>query len=345
MTAQKTIDVHAHIIGEDTMRLMQQDAPKIAPRITRIDDESSVFEVAGTPYRPFPRGGWDLERRFKDMQAAEVDMQVVSVPPQTFLYDQDPALTGAMARIQNEQIAKLVKQHPDRFMGIATLPMQAPEAAAQELLHAVRALGLRGAMIGSNIEGRNLDDPALEPVWAAAAEVDAFMLIHPVKVAGANRLGAYYMVNLIGNPLDTTIAAACLVFSGVLERYPALKFCLSHGGGFIPYQAGRLAHGWNVRTEPKKSLNVSPEASLRRFYYDTILHAQPQLEFLIDWAGAAHVLLGSDYPFDMGMLDCVRHVRALAVPETDRATILGGQAALMLSTKPSGSSSRAAIAR
>src|SRR5207248_8728937 len=168
---------------------------------------------------------------------------------------------------------------PDRFMGIATLPMQAPKLAAEELRHAMRVLGLSGAQIGSNIAGKNLDDPELEPVWATAAELDAFLLVHPINVAGMDRLGSYYLNNLIGNPLDTTIAAACLVFSGVLERYPTLKICLAHGGGFIPYQAGRLAHGWNVRPEPKNGLKVSPEASLRRFYYDTILHAQPQLEF------------------------------------------------------------------
>jgi aminocarboxymuconate-semialdehyde decarboxylase len=335
-----TIDIHAHVIAEETMRLMQKEAPKIAPRITPIDAESAMFEVAGAPYRPFPRGGFDLERRFKDMEASEVDMQAVSVPPQTFLYDQDPSLAATFARIQNEEIAKLTKQHPDRFLGLATLPMQAPDLAAAELRRAVRTLGLGGAMIGSNIEGRNLDDPALEPVWAAAAEVGAFMLVHPVKVAGADRLRSYYLTNLIGNPLDTTIAAASLVFGGVLERHPNIKICLSHGGGFTPYQAGRWAHGWDVRGEPKKSLAVSPEASLRRFYYDTILHARPQLESLVAWAGASHVLLGSDYPFDMGTLECVRQVRALAVSEADRDTILGGQATVMLAG--SGAARRAA---
>ena len=167
-------------------------------------------------------------------------------------------------------------------------------------------------------------------MWAAAAEVGAFMLIHPVKVAGADRLRSYYLANLIGNPLDTTIAAASLVFAGVLERYPNIRICLSHGGGFTPYQGGRWVHGWHVRNEPKKSLAVSPEASLRRFYYDTIVHAQPQLESLVGWAGADHVLLGSDYPFDMGTLECVRQVRAAKISEADRATVLGGQAAAML---------------
>jgi aminocarboxymuconate-semialdehyde decarboxylase len=326
----KTIDIHAHIISEETVRLMQKEAPKVGPRITPVDADTAVYEVAGVAYRPFPRGGFDLERRFKDMQASEVDMQAVSITPQTFLYDQDASLAATLARIQNEAIAKLAKQQPDRFLGLATLPMQAPEQAAAELRHAVRTLGISGAMIGSNIMGRNLDDPAFEPVWAATAETGAFMLIHPNRVAGADRLRNYYLTNLIGNPLDTTIAAASLVFAGVMERYPNIKICLAHGGGFTPYQAGRWVHGWHVRNEPKKSLPGSPEASMRRFYYDTILHARPQLESLVGWVGASHVLLGSDYPYDMGTFECVRQVRALSISEADRATILGGQATAIL---------------
>lgn len=323
------IDVHAHVLSDETIGLLQKEAPQIAIKLTPIDAEFSVLEVAGNAYRPFPRGGWDLERRFRDMDAAEVDMQVVSNTPQTFLYNQEAALTAATARLQNEQIARLVAAHPARFLGIATLPMQAPDLAVVELARAI-AQGLRGAHIGSNINGRNLDDPALEPVWAKSAELGAFILIHPVGVAGADRLKSYYLANLIGNPVDTTIAAASLVFGGVLERYPSLKICLSHGGGFVPYQSGRWAHGWQVRGEPKVNLKTSPEASLRRFYFDTILHAAAPLEFLVRAAGPAHVLLGSDYPFDMGTLECARQVKALAIPQADRATILGDTAAVLL---------------
>ena len=195
-------------------------------------------------------------------------------------------MTVATSALQNDQIAKLVKAHPDRFMGIATLPMQAPERAAEELTRAVTKLGMRGAMIGSNIAGKNLDDPSFEPVWATAEELGAFMIIHPANVAGADRLRSYYLANLIGNPLDTTIAAACLVFGGVLERHPKLNVLLVHGGGFVPYQAGRWAHGWHVRPEPKVNVKQSPEPWINRFYYDTILHAKPQLEFLVASVGA-----------------------------------------------------------
>src|SRR6266852_794777 len=236
----------------------------------------------------------------------------------------------AFARIQNEQLAKLAKSRPDRFLAIATLPMQAPKQAADELRHAVRVLGLRGAQIGSNVAGKNLDDPELEPVWATAAELDAFILLHPINVAGADRLSPYYLGNLIGNPLDTTIAAACLVFSGVLERHPSLKICLAHGGGFVPYQAGRFVHGWHVRAEPKSKLGKPPTDSLKRFYFDTIVHSKEVLAFLVGNAGADRVLLGSDYPFDMGMPEGVSQVRGLSISVAEQSAILGGRARALL---------------
>jgi aminocarboxymuconate-semialdehyde decarboxylase len=326
MPSPRTIDCHTHVLTEEMMALLQKEAPKVAPKITAIDAESAMLEAAGVPYRPFPRGGWDLERRFRDMAAAEVDVQVLSATPQTYFYNQEASLAAACAAIQNDQIAKLVAAHPDRFLGIATLPMQSPQHAADELTRAVRSLKLRGAMIGSNVEGKNLDDPALEPLWAAAAELDALLLVHPVNVAGAERLRSYYLNNLIGNPLDTTIAAACLVFGGVLERHPKLKVCLVHGGGFTPYQAGRWVHGWHVRPEPKVNVKQSPEPWIDRFYYDTILHGQPQLEFLVSSVGASRVMLGSDYPYDMGTGECVRQVKALSISDADKAAVLAGNA-------------------
>jgi aminocarboxymuconate-semialdehyde decarboxylase len=157
-----------------------------------------------------------------------------------------------------------------------------------------------------------------------------------------DRLGSYYLNNLIGNPLDTTIAAACLVFSGVLERHPSLKICLAHGGGFVPYQAGRFLHGWHVRAEPKKKLPKPPTDSLQRFYFDTIVHSKEVLEFLVGNAGADRVLLGSDYPFDMGTPDGVLQVRSLSLPAAEQASILGGLAQTMLGSAAGRPSARAA---
>jgi aminocarboxymuconate-semialdehyde decarboxylase len=326
----RTIDIHTHVLTEETMGLLQKESPKIGPKLTPIDADFAVLDVAGVPYRPFPRGGFDVDRRFADMAAAEVEVQVLSATPQTYFYDQEPSLAATCAALQNDQIAKLVKAYPDRFLGIATLPMQAPQRAAEELRRAVRTLGLRGAMIGSNVQGRNLDDPALEPLWAEAAALGAFMIVHPMNVAGADRLRSYYLNNLIGNPLDTTIAAACLVFGGVLERHPKLKVLLVHGGGFVPFQAGRWVHGWEVRPEPKVNVKQSPQPWIDRFYYDTILHAQPQLEFLVSSVGSARVLLGSDYPCDMGTGECVRQVKALSIAEADKAKVLCDNALALL---------------
>jgi len=329
----KTIDIHTHVLADATVKLMQKEIPSLGLKMAPYDADNAVCEVAGVAYRPFPRGGHDIERRFKDMDAAEVDVHLLSVAPQTWLYGQEAAVGIAGATIQNDEIARLVKEHPERFSGIATLPMQAPDKAAEELRRAMRKLGLHGAMIGSNIGGKNLDDPSFEPLWAAAEELDAFMMIHPGNVAGADRLRSYYLGNLIGNPLDTTIAGACLIFGGVLERHPKLNFIMSHGGGFIPYQGGRWVHGWEVRPEPKVNVKHSPAPYLDRFLYDTIVHAKAPLEFLISSVGANRVFLGSDYPYDMGTGECVRQVRAANISAADRDIILGGHAAKILSKK------------
>ena len=326
----RTIDIHTHVLADATIKLLQKEVPQLALKLSALDGDNAALEVGGVRYTPFPRGGHDIARRFADMEAADADMHVLSVAPQTWAYNQEAAVGAAIATIQNDEIARLVREYPDRFAGIATLPMQAPAKAADELRRAMTKLGLQGAMIGSNIAGKNLDDPSFEPLWAAAAELDALMLIHPGNVAGADRLRAYYLNNLIGNPLDTTIAAACLIFGGVLARHRKLNFLMVHGGGFIPYQGGRWVHGWQVRPEPKMHLKESPAKYLDRFLYDTIVHSKASLEFLVASVGASRVFLGSDYPYDMGTMECVRQVRAAAIAPADRDTILGGHAAALL---------------
>jgi aminocarboxymuconate-semialdehyde decarboxylase len=327
MSRQRTIDCHTHILGEEAMRRLAKESPKVAPVMTRRGDPACRLEIGGVVVQnPFPRELWDTEQRLRDMDQHGVDMQVLAPTVFTFFYEQEPALALACAMLQNDEIAAETKRHPGRFMGLCGVPLQAPELAADELRRAMTQLGLRGAMIGSNVAGRNLDDPALEPFWAAAAALGAFIFVHPHAGAAAERLGSYYLKNLVGLPFETTIAGASLVFGGVLERHPSLKVCLSHGGGFLPYQAGRFRHGFEVRPEAKLNLARAPQESIGRLFYDTILHDKPTLEFLISSVGPHHVLLGSDYPFDMGNLDCVARVEALAIPATDRDLILGGYA-------------------
>src|SRR5258706_4182599 len=207
--AMQTIDVHAHILSEETIRLMQREAPAVGPRLSNMGERFASLDVAGNIYRQFPRGGWDLERRLQDMAAAKVDAQVLSVCPQTFLYGQPAPLAAALARIQNEELAKLAKARPDRFLAIATLPMQAPEQAADELRHAVRTLGLRGAQIGSDIAGQNLHEPEVEPGLGTAAGLHPVILLHPINVAGAPPLSSPFLTHLIRKPPPTTTPPPC----------------------------------------------------------------------------------------------------------------------------------------
>ena len=326
----RTIDVHTHILTDETAALLSKEPGSAHVTITPIDSASATLDVGGVAYRPFPRGGHDIAHRLRDMDAAGVDVHVLSATPQTYLYNQEAARGAATAAIQNDQMAKQIAAHPDRFMGIATLPMQDPKRAADELKRAMTKLGLKGAMFASNIMGKNLDDPSFEPLWATAEELGAFMFVHPNNVAGADRLKSYYLNNLIGNPLDTTIAAACLYFGGVLDRHPNMTVMLAHGGGFTPYQAARWEHGWKVRPEPKVNIKQPPRGIAKRFYYDTILHSAAVLEFMVGHVGVDRVMLGSDYPYDMGMMDCVAHVRGLKIADADKASILSNKATALL---------------
>jgi aminocarboxymuconate-semialdehyde decarboxylase len=331
MTEARTVDSHTHILTEEAMRLLAKESPKVAPIRKDDDGRLSTLEIDGkVVQKPLPREIWDVDLRLRDMDATGVDIQVLSPTVFTFFYGIEPKLAQACAALQNEQIAAVVRKHPDRFVGLGAVPLQAPELAADELQRAMSKLGLRGAMIGSNINGRNLDEPMLDPFWAAAEKLGAFIFLHPHAVAGRERLGSYYLSNLVGLPFETTIAAASLVFGGVLERYPGLKICLSHGGGFTPYQAGRFQHGLEVRPEARVKLQRPMSESLGRLYYDTIVHSKKRLEFLVSAMGADRVLLGSDYPFDMGNLDCVARVRALSIGPEARDFILGGYARSLL---------------
>ena len=327
MSRQRTIDCHTHILGENAMRRLAKESPRVAPVMTKRGDPACRLEIGGVVVQnPFPRELWDTERRLRDMDQHGVDMQVLAPTVFTFFYEQERALGLACAMLQNDEIAAEIKRHPGRFIGLGGVPLQAPELAVGELKRAMTQLGLHGAMIGSNVNTRNLDDPALAPFWAAAETLGAFIFVHPHAGAAAERLGSYYLKNLVGLPFETTVAGASLVFGGVLERHPGLKVCLSHGGGFLPYQAGRFRHGFEVRPEAKVNLPDGPQESIGRLFYDTILHDKHTLEFLVSSVGPQYVLLGSDYPFDMGNLDCVARVEALDIPAKDRDLILGGYA-------------------
>jgi len=276
----------------------------------------------------------DPEKKVRDMDEKKIGIYVLSSTPFAFFYEVEDDLAVELARFQNDQLSEMVKRYPDRFAAMATLPLQVPNDAVKELERAVGKLGLRGVEIGSHVGNRELRDEAFWPIYKTLEHLNVPIFIHPHHVAGMERLEDFYLSNLIGNPLDTTIAAAQLIFGGVLEKYPGLKIILAHGGGQFPYIIGRMEHGYQVRPECKEKVHRSPMAFFKNFYFDIITHNPDALRHLINIAGSDHVLLGSDYPYDMGDPDPVQTVSRLSgIKEEDRRRILRENAVTLFGLK------------
>jgi aminocarboxymuconate-semialdehyde decarboxylase len=247
------------------------------------------------------------------------------------VYFADGPVGARLARAVNDAMHEAHTAYPDRFVGCATLPMQAPALALAELDRVKDLRGIRAVYLGTNINGRDLSEPDFAPVLARCEALGLPVLLHPLTVIGAARLGKFYLNNFLGNPFDTAVAAAHLVFGGVLDRHPKLEVCLPHAGGALPYLVGRLTHGQAVRPETRGVARRPFERYLRRFTYDTITHSPPLLKFLIDTVGADRVMLGSDYCFDMGYIRPVDVVtQRLRLGRRDQRRILGGTAARLL---------------
>lgn len=275
----------------------------------------------------------DAAARLRDMDRMGIDVQAVSPAPAQYYYYADPAFGLQLAREVNDSIAGFVAAHTDRFVGLGTVPLQDPKLAVRELERCVRKLGFRGLEIGTNVNGMDLADPRLklDRFFAKAEELDVVLFMHPMGFTHADRLTEHYFNNIIGNPLDSTLAVGHLIFSGVLDRHPKLKFCVAHGGGYIAHYHARMDHGWKARPDARTVLKKKPSSYLKKFYYDTITFDAGLLENLIERVGAKQVMLGSDYPFDMGDDDPVGLVEGLrGIGDDDKARILGGTAARLL---------------
>ena len=278
----------------------------------------------------------DPQKKIRDMEEKGLAFNVLSSTPFAFLYEVEDDLAIELARFHNDQLSEMVKKYPDRFAAMATLPLQVPDEALKELTRATKTLGLRGVEIGSHVGKRELGDEVFWPIYKALEDLNMPIFIHPHHVAGLDRLLEFYLNNLIGNPLDTTIAAANLIFSGVLEKYPGLKIILAHAGGQFPYIIGRWDHGYQVRPECKEKVHQSPMAFFKNFYFDTITHNPDALRYLVSLAGSDHVLLGTDYPYDMGDEDPVQTVSQLTrVKAADRRKIMRENAIALYGLKTS----------
>ena len=329
--AGTTIDTHAHWYPQEWLDLVVKDGPAQGATIERIEHNGHPgYRFAGEKLvNAFTEEFVSLEARLAGMRRQGVDMQALSLTT-PMVYWATPAFGLALAQAYNDAASRACLKHPKQFVGLAQIPMQDPVLAVKELERAAKLPGMRGLYLATNIDGKDLDDKSFWDIYAKCQDLGWPIFLHPVYTLPTARFGRFYLKNLLGNPYDTGIAAACLIFGGVLDAFPKLEINLPHAGGTLPQVIGRLDHGTRERAE-LKHMQQLPSAYLRRFTYDTIGHDDQINHNLVKLVGADRVLLGSDYCFDMGLeapVDTVERLTAISTDERD--LILGKTAAKLL---------------
>lgn len=325
------IDVHAHFTPRDCCGLVDASGRPVGFVITTDSSGQELVSADGINLGPIARLMYDPEARIKEMDKIGLDMHAVSVSPISFFYYFDADQGLSLSRRQNDCLAEWVRAYPGRFVGIATVPMQDVGKAVAELERAVTQLGFKAVEINTNINGKNLDEPEFLPFFEKAQALDVPVFLHPHFVVGAaDRLSRHYLINLVGNPTDTTIAVASLILGGVMEKFPKLKIVCAHAGGTTPYIKGRWDHGYSHLFGTKIDIPKPPTEYVKRLYFDTIAHYKPALMYMINDHGADHVVLGSDYPFDMADADPISTVKNLELPAEEEEKIMWKNAASIL---------------
>jgi len=326
------VDIHCHYLNRDAAAKLAHLNPsqyepsvKFASQLTREVNVKQMHDRA-------PKLS-TIEVRIADMDRMGIDIQAVCPAPQQTYYWTEPGLGLEVSRMINDRLAQIVATWPDRFVALGTVPLQNVELAVAELERCVKQLGLRGVEINPNVAGRELTDPSLnlDRFFAKARELDIVIFMHPIGFTQGDRLMDHYLNNLIGNPLDTTVGTSHLIFGGVIERHPGLKIVLPHAGGFLGHYWARMDHGWRARPDCRTVIKKPPTSYLKKFFFDTITFDPEMLRNLIDKFGAAQVLLGTDYPFDMGEEDPVGLINSVPrLPSAEREKIMGSNAARLL---------------
>ena len=327
------IDIHCHVLTPEAETLT-------LPHFT-LDKAPAAFFATAQTREINRRQAIDrhehltsVTRRLADMDRLGIDIQAISPAPPQYYYWTEPELGRQTARLINDRLAEVVAGHPDRFVALGTVPLQQTELAVAELERCVRELGFRGIEIGGNVAGEELATERLRPFFAKAQELGILLFLHPLGYTEGKRLSEHYFNNVIGNPLDSTVAVGHLIFGGVLERYPRLKICVAHGGGYLPAYAGRMDHAHAARGDCRVHIRKKPSSYLRKLYFDTVVFDPAQLENLVRLYGADHILLGSDYPYDMAEDDPVGFVQSVKkLKAAERQAILRGNAAKLLKIK------------
>ncbi len=333
-------DVHAHILTPSIVqaaidgRELDGISFSLSPEgylVSRFGDERVRLTYEGFPE--------SVEGRIARMDAMGVDHHLLSLSPGIHWYGTEPEDAVAHARTVNDELAEIVASHPDRFSALAYLPLRDPQASVKELHRAVRELGFAGAIVGTNVNGKDWDDPELFPILEAATDLQKLVFVHPARIRGRGFLDRYHLKNLLGNPLETAVTFCSLVFGGVLDRLPDLDVLLAHGGGFACTGIGRIDHGYAVRPEASEEAASIPSAYLKRLAVDSLVHSPETLRLVIERVGIERVMLGTDYPADMGQPDPVAWIRGAGLtPEQEEAILSGNVARYLGGTKEASTS-------
>ncbi|MEV8296353.1 amidohydrolase family protein [Streptomyces rochei] len=325
-----TVDVHAHVLLPDVESLVAGlPGHAEAKEVDARRNGPAALAVNGPMVRARVPRMTDVALRLASMDAQGVDVQLVSPSPSHYHYWADEATAEKVYRQANEATAAHCAQAPDRLRGLGLVPLQHPDHMVRALDHALEQ-GLDGVEISSHAPGRELSDPAYEPFWSRAAERGAILFLHPFGCTLDERLDRWYLSNTVGQPTENAVALSHLIFSGVLDRHPGLKIVAAHGGGYLPTHIGRSDHAWSARSDAGAGCAHPPSSYLRRLYFDSLVHDPHVLRELVRVAGADRVLLGSDFPFDMGTEDPVAALRAARLPDADFHAVRGGNAAALL---------------
>lgn len=327
-----TIDIHSHIAIPQAGAFVQQFANLIGPGLHQYQSPETAA-VNAKQDGDLKTRLTNFDERLADLDAMGVDMQVIKPPPGQCYYTLPVEAAVKAAQIVNDGLAEFVGRKPDRLLGLGTVPLNDGAEAAKELERAMKTLGFKGVQILTNVAGKEISEPAYAPFWKKAEELGALVVIHPNGFTHGERFKRFYFNNVIGNPLETTLALHNLIFDGVLERHPNLKILAVHGGGYLGGYWGRIDHVWGARSDAH-SVPKPPTHYLKKIYFDTVVFSREQLATLVETYGADHVVMGTDYPFDMADYDPVGHVAS--VEDFDAATIAaiaGGNAKTLLGLK------------
>ena len=295
------IDLHTHILPKSWPNLRERYGYEGFVQLEHQGPGCAHMMRNGELFRVIEANCWDPQRRMEECEHHGVGVQVLSTVPVMFSYWAKPEHTLDLSRLLNDHLAEVVRQFPKRFVGLGTLPMQAPEMAIREMERCTTDLGLRGVEIGSHVNGMNLDDPLFFPVFKAAERLGAAVFVHPWDMLAKERMGKYCLGWLVGMPAETALAICSLLFGGVFDRLPKLRVAFAHGGGAFPGTIGRIEHGFRARPDLCAVENATnPRSYLGKFYVDSLVHDADALRSLIRLIGADKIALGSDYPFPLG---------------------------------------------